>query len=148
MIEKWYEVKAEGVVDCMVDPSELKKSESWLIAHDFNGRLIFENYSRALLCWYERKESGCLPKAENKCNLVLRLKAGTKQEELVSYAMNWNKRLAEEFVNKGNGVWESAEVYQSQQEQDKAAIRELQKFTSRCMRKYSISDYQINVIEC
>ena len=147
-MEKWYEVKAEGVVDCMVDPSELKKSGSWLTSHDFNGRLIFENYSRALLCWYERKESGCLPKAESKGHLVLRLKAGTKQEELVSYAMNWNKRLAEEFVNKGNGVLESAEVYQSQHKQDKAAIRELQKFARRCMRKYNISDYQINVIEC
>ncbi len=148
MIEKWYEVKAEGVVDCMVDPYELKKSESWLVSHDFNGRLIFENYSRALLCWYERKESGCLPKAESKGHLVLRLKAGTNQEGLVMYAMNWNKRLSEEFIEKGSGVWESIGVYQSQQEQDKAAIRDLQKFTDRCMSKLSISDYQMEISEC
>ena len=55
-MEQFYEVKKSGVVPCMVDPDELKKSESWLVAHDFNGRLIFENYSRAKLCWYEKKD--------------------------------------------------------------------------------------------
>lgn len=60
-MEKWYEVKQSGVVPCLVNPEELRKSHSWMIAHDFNGRLIFENYSRAMLCWHERKDNKYWP---------------------------------------------------------------------------------------
>lgn len=26
-------------------------------AHDYNGMLVFENYSRAMLCWYEKNDN-------------------------------------------------------------------------------------------
>lgn len=64
-MEKWYEVKQAGVVPCMVNPEELKKDHGWMIAHCFKGRLIFENYSRAMLCWYERKDNKNWPLPEN-----------------------------------------------------------------------------------
>ena len=64
-MEKWYEVKQAGVFPCMVNPEELKKDHGWMIAHCFKGRLIFENYSRAMLCWYERKDNKNWPLPEN-----------------------------------------------------------------------------------
>ena len=63
-MEKWYEVKNAGVVPVMVNPEDLKKDHDWMMAHSYQGRLIFENYSRAMLCWYERKEHNCLPLPE------------------------------------------------------------------------------------
>lgn len=54
-METYYQVTKSGVQPIQVDPAELKKSSSWMIAHEFNGMLIFENYSRAMLCWYEKK---------------------------------------------------------------------------------------------
>lgn len=56
-VEVYWEVKQEGVFPVMCSPKELKKSDSWLIAHDYKGRIIFENYSRAMLCWYEKKRT-------------------------------------------------------------------------------------------
>lgn len=54
-LETFYEVKENEVVPVQMCYEDLKKSNSWLIAHDYNGHIIFENYSRALLCMYERQ---------------------------------------------------------------------------------------------
>ena len=54
-LETYYEVLKDKVVSIQISPDVLKKSDSWLIAHDYNGHIIFENYSRAVLCMYERK---------------------------------------------------------------------------------------------
>ena len=57
-MEKYWKVSKEGVEPVMLNPEDLKRSHSWLIAHEYNGMIIFENYSRAMLCWYERNERG------------------------------------------------------------------------------------------
>lgn len=56
VLEKFWEVTKEGVKPVMYDYEDLKKSHSWLIAHDYNGHIIFETYARAMLCWYEKNE--------------------------------------------------------------------------------------------
>ena len=56
-MEKYWKVTRQGVEPIMLNPEELKKSDSWMIAHDYNGMLVFENYSRAILCWYEKCDS-------------------------------------------------------------------------------------------
>jgi hypothetical protein len=53
-VEVYWQVLREGVFPVMLNPDELRKSDSWMIAHDYNGMLVFENYSRAMLCWYEK----------------------------------------------------------------------------------------------
>lgn len=55
-LEKFWEVTREGVKPVMYDYEDLKKSYTWIICHDYNGHIIFENYSRAMLCWYEKYE--------------------------------------------------------------------------------------------
>ena len=56
-MEKYWKVTRQGVEPIMLNPEELKKSDSWMIAHDYNGMLVFENYSRAMLCWYEKNDN-------------------------------------------------------------------------------------------
>ena len=46
-----------GVYPIMMRYDDLKASDEWLICHDYNGLLIFETYSRAMMCWYEKDES-------------------------------------------------------------------------------------------
>ena len=55
--ETFYEVldKENKVIPVQVNPEDLKKSDTWLICHDYNGHIIFENYSRAVLCLHERR---------------------------------------------------------------------------------------------
>lgn len=55
-MEKFWKVTRQGVEPIMLNPEELKKSHSWMIAHEFNGMIVFENYSRAMLCWYEKND--------------------------------------------------------------------------------------------
>ena len=55
VLEKYWEVTKEGVKPIMCNPEDLKKSDSWLLFHVYEGKTIFENYSRAMLCWYEKK---------------------------------------------------------------------------------------------
>ena len=57
-MEKYWEVTPKGVFPIMCEPEELKKDPDWLIAHSHQGKIIFENYSRALLCFYERYSKG------------------------------------------------------------------------------------------
>ena len=54
--ERYWEVTAAGPVS--VQMNELRASDSWVLFHNFHGRLIFENYSRALLCQLERIAQG------------------------------------------------------------------------------------------
>ncbi len=56
-IEVFWQVQREGVSPVMLNPEELKKSDSWMIAHEYNGMIVFENYSRAMLCWYEKYDN-------------------------------------------------------------------------------------------
>ncbi len=56
-VEVFWQVAPKGVNPVLLKPEELKKSDSWLIAHEYNGMIVFENYSRAMLCWYEKYES-------------------------------------------------------------------------------------------
>ena len=55
VLEKYWEVTRDGVKPIMCNPEDLKKSDSWLSFHVYEGKTIFENYSRAMLCWYEKK---------------------------------------------------------------------------------------------
>lgn len=56
--ERYWELTAAGPVAVMMNPDELRASDSWVMFHNLNGRLIFENYSRALLCQLERIAQG------------------------------------------------------------------------------------------
>ncbi len=56
--ERYWEVTAAGPVAVQMNPDELRASDSWILFHNFHGRLIFENYSRALLCQLERIAQG------------------------------------------------------------------------------------------
>ena len=56
--EKYWEVTPMGVFPIMCEPEELRKDPDWLIAHSHQGKIIFENYSRALLCFYEIYSKG------------------------------------------------------------------------------------------
>ena len=55
-LEKYYEVTKDGVAPIMVNPEELRKDSEWLISHCHKGKLIFENYSRAQLCFFEKQK--------------------------------------------------------------------------------------------
>ena len=55
VLEKYWEVTRDGVKPIMCNTEDLKKSDSWLLFHVYEGKTIFENYSRAMLCWYEKK---------------------------------------------------------------------------------------------
>jgi len=57
-MERYWKVTAAGPVAVMLDPQELRASESWVMFHCFEGAYIFENYSRALLCFQEMKAQG------------------------------------------------------------------------------------------
>ena len=53
---EWYwKVTRDGVEPIELNPEDLKKCDTWLLSHEYNGMIIFENYSRAMLCWYEKK---------------------------------------------------------------------------------------------
>lgn len=60
--EKYWEVTASGPVAVQMNPDELRASSSWVCFHNYNGRLIFENYSRAMLCFFEMKDAGMIDK--------------------------------------------------------------------------------------
>ncbi len=55
-MEKMYVCKPEGVFPKQFDFEELRRSHSWMVAHEFQGELVFENFSRAVLCWYEHRD--------------------------------------------------------------------------------------------
>ena len=55
MEEQYYEVTEKGVSPIMINPEELHKDHDWMMFHSFQGRIIFENFSRALLCFFERQ---------------------------------------------------------------------------------------------
>ena len=55
-LETFYEVLKDKVVQIRISPDVLKNSHSWLISHYYNGHIIFENYSRAVLCMHERQQ--------------------------------------------------------------------------------------------
>ena len=54
MEERFWEVTKDGVQPIMCVYDDLKKDYEWMMCHCYHGKLIFENYSRAMLCWYER----------------------------------------------------------------------------------------------
>ena len=56
--ERYWEVTAAGPVSVQMNPDELRASDSWVLFHNFHGRLIFENYSRAVLCQLEMIAQG------------------------------------------------------------------------------------------
>jgi len=56
-VEVYWEVRKEGVSPIMLNTEDLKNSHSWMMFHDYNGRIIFENFSRAKLCWYEKYDN-------------------------------------------------------------------------------------------
>lgn len=56
-MERWYEVGETGVMPALLSEEEIadmKKDNSWMMFHSYKGRLLFENYSRAMLCFFER----------------------------------------------------------------------------------------------
>ena len=55
-MEKYWRVTRQGVEPIMLNPQDVKKCDTWLICHEYNGMIIFENYSRAMLCWHEKNE--------------------------------------------------------------------------------------------
>jgi len=54
-LETFWEVLKDKVVRIQMCYETLKKSYSWMISHDYNGHIVFENYSRASLCLHERQ---------------------------------------------------------------------------------------------
>lgn len=57
-MERYWKVTEGGPVAVLMNPDELRASESWVLFHNFCGALIFENYSRAMLCLQEMKAQG------------------------------------------------------------------------------------------
>ena len=51
--ETLWEVTQIAVVPCEMYYSQLKKCFSWLVAHDYHGRMIFETRARAELYFHE-----------------------------------------------------------------------------------------------
>lgn len=60
--ERYWEITASGPVAVQMNPDELRASSSWVCFHNYNGRLIFENYSRAILCFFEMMDAGMIDK--------------------------------------------------------------------------------------
>lgn len=58
MTQKYWKVTAAGPVPVMMDPEALRASDNWVLFHNYGGSLIFENYSRAVLCYQEMKDQG------------------------------------------------------------------------------------------
>ena len=77
----------------------------------------------------------------------LELHVIAEQESFARNRMSWTPALAEQFEYQGGGIWFSVGTYQTNEEQDKKSIKQLQKFTDEYMKEFGITKYYTEINE-
>lgn len=55
-MERFWQVRETGVVPVWYNPDDLKNDTAWLCNSWYDGHFVFENFSRAQLCWFDCKD--------------------------------------------------------------------------------------------